>query len=269
MEKTEPLNCFMASRLSKGDFVAYENLYRFEQELMTRVALGLTPVNTRSIPAIGNSYFLELMPLSLRSLQNQFSIYAALGAERAIESGVDIRIAFLICGYYQKAAEAVSSAEEVDVLAEAMLEMFSGKVREFQIPPDVPGHVREAMLFIRQNIQRPLKIHEVARQIGRSRSQLDRDFRNSLGISPSEFQMREKFRNAKAFLQYTDMSVTEVSQNVGFSSSSHFCNTFVKWSGMTPSRFRAQFSPGLSGHIPQSDRLMHVSNIAFGHTDFF
>ena len=245
MGKTVSVEAYVARRLSQDDVMAYENLYRLEHELMTRISLGLTPVNIRGVPPIGNPYYLELMPPKLRNLRNQFSVFAALGAERAIESGVDLRIAFVICGFYQRMAESASSPGEVDALAETMLEEFSRKVREYQIPPNLSPCVREAMLYIRQNIHRSLKIQNIAHRVGRSRSQLDRDFHGSLGMSPRDFLTQEKFRNAEAFLLYTDMTITEISQNTGFSSLSHFCTAFGRRNGMSPVKFRSVHSDAI------------------------
>ena len=52
------------------------------------------------------------------------------------------------------------------------------------------------------------------------------------------FVLKEKIEEAKRLLRYTDKSLNAIAAYLGFSSQSHFANTFRKYSGKSPSEFR-------------------------------
>ncbi len=52
------------------------------------------------------------------------------------------------------------------------------------------------------------------------------------------FVLKEKIEEAKRLLRYTDKSLNAIAAYLGFSSQSHFANTFRKYAGKSPSEFR-------------------------------
>lgn len=65
-----------------------------------------------------------------------------------------------------------------------------------------------------------------------------RAFRASLGMSPYRYFNKRRITRAKELLLDPGRSLTDIGLSLGFSSHSHFTDTFRKITGLTPSQFR-------------------------------
>jgi len=234
------LQDYVAKNTQASDEEAFERLYEFERRIMSNVTSGIVPANDTGLPAVSNGFFLELLPENqdFSLIRNQCIVLTALSASHSIAAGVDTRIAMMLYIYYQGELAKTETVVEVDSLADRMLDDYAAICAKMLIAPSVPGRVRNAVKYIRRNLHRPLKVEEVAASIEKSTSQLDKDFRKYLGCAPKEFIMREKMSEASAYLVYTKQSITEISQVLGFSSTSHFSNAFTAAFGKSPSEYR-------------------------------
>lgn len=71
-------------------------------------------------------------------------------------------------------------------------------------------------------------------------STLRRHFKNAFGFSPKEYLLSLRLRKAKELLVFTQQSIAEVAQSVGFLDPYYFSRLFHAKEGLTPSLFRAQ-----------------------------
>jgi AraC-like DNA-binding protein len=69
-----------------------------------------------------------------------------------------------------------------------------------------------------------------------------RAFKQSFGCPPYEFIIRRRIDRAKEYLRGSQMTVTEIALSCGFSSSSHFSNTFRRETAASPLEYRAAWS---------------------------
>lgn len=63
-------------------------------------------------------------------------------------------------------------------------------------------------------------------------------FKKAFGISPIDYLIEKRISVAKILLETTKYSVSEIAKIVGYNSQSHFCITFKKRTGITPSKHR-------------------------------
>lgn len=85
----------------------------------------------------------------------------------------------------------------------------------------------------------PRSLTELAARAGVGPRQLNRLFRDKLGISTMEFYRRLRLDKAEALLRQSALPVTEIALATGFGSSSHFAAAFRDAFGRTPSEARA------------------------------
>ena len=69
-------------------------------------------------------------------------------------------------------------------------------------------------------------------------SYLLRTFRRHTGMTPLHYHHRLRCAKAPEMLAYTDQSISEIGEAVGFVSSSHFSHIFKSTVGCTPSEYR-------------------------------
>lgn len=99
--------------------------------------------------------------------------------------------------------------------------------------------VSRAMRWIAAHVRNEITISDVAEKVGVSRATLYRRFEEVMGKSPQDEITRLRIDYVKRLLRETNLSLTEVSRNCGFSFSSHFTRYFKREVGMTPSAYRA------------------------------
>lgn len=68
--------------------------------------------------------------------------------------------------------------------------------------------------------------------------QLIRRFRAETGMTPYAYLMHIRLQTAEMYLRYTTMSVEEISNKIGFSTTSNFIMQFRKLYGTTPQKYR-------------------------------
>lgn len=82
---------------------------------------------------------------------------------------------------------------------------------------------------------------ELAKKCNMSYSYFSRSFKKLMGMSFSEYVNNVRINEAQRMLVSNNYSISEVAQNLGFSSSSHFIRTFKALKGVTPNQFRQQY----------------------------
>lgn len=99
--------------------------------------------------------------------------------------------------------------------------------------------VAAALRFIATHLTEPLSVDDVARAVHISRRSLERRFRIATGIAVAEEIRHLRIERAKRLLLDTDLSVKQVAQAAGFTSSMQLYQVFRRQVGEPPSSFRA------------------------------
>lgn len=98
--------------------------------------------------------------------------------------------------------------------------------------------IRKAYLYISQKPN--AKLTEVAKSSGLSTRSLNRLFQTEVGYTPKQFIIGLKIEEAKKLLIASNMTITDISFEVGYQSMSKFIAAFQKFTGKLPSEFREQ-----------------------------
>lgn len=86
-----------------------------------------------------------------------------------------------------------------------------------------------------------LSIEKLATLCGLSVSSFKREFREIYNDSPGNYLNLKKIEKAKELLQVSDLSVSEISYEIGFNDPYYFTRIFKKKEGIPPSTYRQQF----------------------------
>ncbi len=98
--------------------------------------------------------------------------------------------------------------------------------------------VRRAIAFIQAHFAEPISREEIAKHIAISSNYLTDCFRQVLGITPMTYLTRYRIQRAQQFLDTTDLSITDIALETGFSEISHFTRTFKREVGVSPHAYR-------------------------------
>ena len=83
------------------------------------------------------------------------------------------------------------------------------------------------------------KVSELlVRSLAAEYSSLSTLFSSTEGITIEKFFIRQKIERVKEFLMYDELTLSEISYKLGYSSVQHLSNQFKKCTGMAPSKFK-------------------------------
>ena len=115
-----------------------------------------------------------------------------------------------------------------------------------EIPVTDPSQVRspsqirlqQMLAFIRRHYSEPITLGDIAGAANISQSEAARCFKKNLDVTPFNYLILYRLEVAKAMLQSSETSITEIAMQCGFESVSYFDRVFRKYYWLTPKEFR-------------------------------
>jgi LacI family transcriptional regulator len=106
------------------------------------------------------------------------------------------------------------------------------------IAPTNDETVNTAMAFIRNNFHTGIKAEQVSNHLGMSRSHLNKRFKECMDCSVHDMLMKERLDYVIKQLLETDQTISEIANQVGFSSKTYLFKCFKKFHGVSPQEYR-------------------------------
>jgi AraC family transcriptional regulator len=101
-----------------------------------------------------------------------------------------------------------------------------------------PRRLRRVLEFIHANIDKPLRLEDIAAVAELSASHFLHQFRRNMNTSPYKYLLALRIEQSKRMLDNRRLSVLEVAQSVGFDNPQHFATVFRRIAGVSPSTYR-------------------------------
>jgi len=99
--------------------------------------------------------------------------------------------------------------------------------------------IATAVRFIELHFRRTLSLEELSALVGISPYHFLRTFKQIVGVTPHQFLLRRRLREAALRLRTTAESVLDIALDAGFGDLSNFNHTFRAAFGTTPTEYRA------------------------------
>jgi AraC-like DNA-binding protein len=110
------------------------------------------------------------------------------------------------------------------------------RLSHLAIPGGVAPSIARAVERLRQDINQPLRIEELARELGMSVSGLRLHFKAVTAMSPSQFQKQVRLQEARRLLLDENLDAGRVASRVGYHDASHFTREYKSLFGVSPMR---------------------------------
>ncbi len=127
-------------------------------------------------------------------------------------------------------------------LSDAMYKATVNRVFSYTISEPTSNPQFEKLCLLRNRIKKnpelPWKVSEIAESLYLSKSYLQKIYKSYFGRSIIEEMIQFRMENAKTLLSQTDMTVTEISRECGYSSYNYFVRQFRMFEGSSPSDYR-------------------------------
>jgi AraC-like DNA-binding protein len=108
------------------------------------------------------------------------------------------------------------------------------------------GHKLQEILesakgYIEKNYNTDISLSDIAGFVYISTSHFARAFKKCYGISPIQYLLSVRVKEAKTLLEETNLKVGDIASSVGFSAQQRFNDIFKKHLGLSPSEYRQNY----------------------------
>ncbi len=119
------------------------------------------------------------------------------------------------------------------------------------VDPHNQARLQRALKLIREKLELPWTVEELAEAAGLSTAHFTRLFRRWTGHTPMDYLRQQRIERARELLGDVDLTVRQVGQRVGYDDPYHFSRVFRQVDGLSPTEYRAQV---LAHRLAEGDR---------------
>lgn len=99
--------------------------------------------------------------------------------------------------------------------------------------------------FLLENVEKPFAPEEIENHIGLSYKHIGRVFKEQTGMTLHQCYTKFKMERATKLLCSTNMTISEISEALGYSDPLYFSNVVKKHTGLSPRGYRERYGAGL------------------------
>jgi len=129
-------------------------------------------------------------------------------------------------------------SKEIFTQAEVLAQVAATLAHSKRLGSETQRVVRQAMAYIHEHYAEPISREDLAQHLAVNERYLTRCFRQETGVTPIDYLLRHRVRQARALLEQGHLSVTDVAMATGFSDSSYFGRVFQREVGVAPSAYK-------------------------------
>lgn len=210
-----------------------EKISGIARRLFSRLKLG----DSVGVKFLCNLYFQELQGAGMDGDKMKNSVFEILFQAKILAKSAGENF---FSAEYENVFGALSAAtniREIQDFAENRLaecaSFISGAKKEKQNPA-----VKKACAFVAENLAAEISLEEVSRSAGVSPFYLSKLFKEELGETFVNYVSNLRLEKAKKLLTETDLSIKEISAEIGYNDQNYFSRLFKNKFGASPKDFR-------------------------------
>jgi len=153
------------------------------------------------------------------------------------EAGVHPSIIDTLSGMFAQKAFALRNPFQMQNLSSEMIYGYTKAVQEV-LRENYSKPIRNAVDYIKLHLGEQLTLSDIAKAAGLAPNYLSHAFKNETGDTVTQYIAKKRCQIAEDLLWTTDLSISEVSNHVGYYDSNYFVKVFKAQYGLTPSKYR-------------------------------
>ncbi len=206
------------------------------------------------------SFRLTLDPALVSSIMVETGYIAPLN--RADERAIDVSVldanlldaVVRLVGLLDSPAEAPVLMPLItrEIIYRLLMSNQGGRLRHMAVPVSYTQDIARAVERMRQDFDQPLRVEQIARELGMSVSGFHHHFKAVTAMSPLQFQKQLRLQEARRLMLGENIDAANAAYRVGYNDASHFNREYKSVFGVPPMRDvqrlreTVNLSPGLT-----------------------
>lgn len=142
---------------------------------------------------------------------------------------------------FSEMAKAYYSSLQSPALLKSILYRILADLSSIQRRADIYSkeyqNIIKGIIYLEEDLNQNLSIEEIAKMCNVSSNCFRRLFKAYSGMSPSDYRLSVKIFKAKQFLESNTVSVSEISDALGFTDPAYFSRLFKQKTGISPKEY--------------------------------
>ena len=134
--------------------------------------------------------------------------------------------------------DAFSNIMVKNILHQILLTVFRHGTRKNREQSESTDKIQEVARYISENYASPFTLRDAAKMAFMEETYFSKQFKRLTGFGFHEYLVQTRIKAAEQMLLLTSLSISEISEQCGFSGSNYFGDVFRRWKGMSPSEYR-------------------------------
>ena len=144
---------------------------------------------------------------------------------------------------YEQFVERIRQSDDLAELAQLLQDLIED-LKGQNVIQHYSDSVQQALSMIEQRYQEELNLKLVADELHLHVAYLGQVFKKETQRSFSQVLNQVRTKQAQKLLLYTEKTISEIAEEVGFNNTNYFSKMFKKLNGITPKEFREQYKAG-------------------------
>jgi len=98
--------------------------------------------------------------------------------------------------------------------------------------------IKQSCQYLSENYEQKISVPDCAKKFGMGYQNYRKTFTKIIGISPQEYRIRKRVEAANELIEYSDLSLKEIAEKLGYPSFANFALQFKKFTGNSPGSIR-------------------------------
>jgi AraC-like DNA-binding protein len=212
-------------------------IYELEKKYLHFIETGDTEKALEMLVDISGDFDYRVPGNPLRARKNITFVSNSIYRIAAERGGVPPQYLHEISEKFSIKVEQAVTISELEMLEIAMIIEYCNAVKNFAIK----GHssaVKKAIMYINLHFHENINLQSVADEIGFNRTYLAKRFKEEMNITVISYIQKKRIDEAAFLIEQGMLSITDISEQVGFSSYNYFFKVFKDVKGMTPTEYK-------------------------------
>lgn len=168
------------------------------------------------------------------------NVLLTLISRAAVEGGLSRKTAFSLVTDYREKISNCKNINELHALSLNIMTDYTQRVHRAKETLHCSTKIRLCCEYIDTHPDEKITLQMLADKSGYAVSHLSRKFKAEVGCRVMDYIQKSKVEYARTLLETSEEEIEKISGELGFESSSYFSRMFRKWTGESPTDYRAK-----------------------------